>query len=131
MLVFIFNSCKDNGLCTTCDNFSDGFVIGFDPCTGVEDPNGGEVGFLIHVNSQKDTVVAYNFPAGIYDFPPEYFINYRYECFFPDSALLDFPIKIKYRPVTENEKNHPVCRGDILTGQFNPEDQIKLLTITK
>ncbi|MFM7429007.1 MAG: hypothetical protein ACKO1F_03810 [Flammeovirgaceae bacterium] len=130
VLVILLISCSEESpKCCTCENFSDGYVIGFDPCTGVLDPNGGQVGFIIKM--PKDTVVTYNFPKGIYQFPTEYFINYRYNIFFPDSASKDYAIKIKYRLASQKEKVFPLCRADIITGAFNPDNQIITLSITK
>ncbi len=131
ILILVFNGCHDIPSCQTCEKFSDCFVIGFDPCTGVANPNGGNVGFVIRIVPQKDTAVTYNIPSGIYTFPPEYFKNFQYYSFFPDSALEDFPIKIKYRYAKQNERKYPLCRGDILTGYFNQDNQIIILSITK
>lgn len=84
------------------ENFSEGFVIGFDPCTGIGNPNGGIVAFAMRMVPKGDTIIAYNFPAGIYDFPLEYFIS-RFQYFFPDSAAEYFPVKIKYRYAKQEE----------------------------
>lgn len=132
-MLFLLNGCDQDTPCPTCENFSDGFVIGFDPCTGVGDPNGGDVGFVINIPSQKDTVVAYNFPTGIYEFPLEYFDNYALYPFFPDSAIEDYPLKIKYRHIKENEKTFIVCRGDIVLYNLfrNNQNEIIILSITK
>ena len=135
--ILALNGChyKDGPTCPTCENFSDGFVIGFDPCTGVGEPNGGSVGFIINIPSQKDTVVNYSFPIGLYQFPPEYFKNYELYCIFPDTAWSDFPIKIKYRHANNSEKVFPICRANINTSYFNEyididDDQIIILSIT-
>lgn len=132
MLSFL-SSCDKDMDCPTCENYSDAFVIGFDPCTGVGDPNGGNVGFIIAIPAQKDTVVAYNFPKGIYEFPEEYFENYRFNPFFPNSAMKDFPVKVKYRFPQESEKTFIVCRGDILTYNLflNNENEIVIISIKK
>ncbi len=139
LLLLLTASCcneDDSQFCDTCNNFQDGFVIGFDPCTGVLKPNGGNVGFIIANPSKRDTVVAYNFPSGIYQFPDEYFIHYTFDCMFPDSAWNDFPVKIKYKYAEETEKHYPLCRGDILLYCFNKfidndNDQIVIIAITK
>ena len=131
-LLFVAEGCQDHQItCDTCSTYFDGFVIGFDPCTGVNNPNGGNVAFIINVTKKQDIVVSYNFPSGIYDFPPKYFQNYQYNCFFPDSARNDFPIRIKYKYSAQNEKVYPLCRGDILTGSFNQNNQITILSIIK
>jgi len=130
--LYLLGSCDKETLCPTCENYSDGFVIGFNPCTA-NFMTGESSGYVISVPERKDTVVAYNFPTDIYEFPLAYFESYVYNPFFPDSAKYDFPIKIKYRFVTENEKTPILCRGDILSYGvfFNNQNEIKILSITK
>src|SRR6187431_712305 len=92
-LVVTFSlGCQDKNvpICDTCENFQIGYVIGYDPCSGVLDPDNEEVGFIISVPSKKDTAVTYNLPKNIYDFPGEYFYYYKSYCMFPDSAWDDF-----------------------------------------
>ncbi len=132
ILILLLSNCsKETAKCYTCENFSDGYVIGFDPCTGVLDPNGGDVGFLLRISAVKDTLIVYKFPKGIYQFPSQYFLNYQYNCFFPDSTSQNYAIKIKYRLASNNEKIFPLCRGDIVTGSFNPNNQIIAISISK
>lgn len=135
LVIFSVNSCHDKDAPTfaTCENFSDGYVIGFDPCSGVGNPNGGTLGFAIYLPINGDTVVAYNFPTGIYDFPLGYFGNYKYYPFFPEEAREDFPVKIKYRYAKKEEFSVKFCTGDIVSYPLfsNIESQIILLSITK
>lgn len=135
LLLLTVSCCNeaDTPFCDTCNNFQSGYVIGFDPCTGVYEPNGGEVGFVIVNPSKRDTVVAYNFPAGIYEFPVEYFADYRFNPFFPEEASEDFPVKIKYRYPRNDEKSFNICRGDILvyTLFINNENEVILISVTK
>lgn len=122
LLLLIVVSCEYKTLepyCETCNNFQEAFVIGFDPCTDVGDPNGGEAGFIINLPFEEDTVVTYNFPNGIYEFPLEYFSYYQFYCLFPDSALNDFPIRIKYKDAGDKEKKVPYCTHDIYIYWFN------------
>jgi hypothetical protein len=127
LLIIIVTSCDDD---SNLIHDEEAFVIGFDPCTGIGDPNAGKVGFLIRIAS-LDTVVAHNFTAGVYEFPPEYFVNYRHHVFFPDSALEDFPLTMNYRYAKPNEKVYPICRHDIVTGWFDLENQIIIHSVTK
>lgn len=128
----LISSCDSETPCPTCEHYSDAFVIGFDPCTA-NSTAGESSGYVISVPERKDTVVAYNFPTDIYEFPLVYFENYVYNPFFPDSAKYDFPIKIKYRYVKENEKTPILCRGDILLYDvfLNNQNEVKILSITK
>lgn len=132
-VTFIVVNCQDNDRCPTCESFADAFVIGFDPCAGVVDPNGGGAAFVINIPSKSDTVVAYNFPTGIYDFPPKYFINYRFNPFFPDSAATAYPIRIKFRYAKKSEKTLLICEDDILLNSlfFNNENEVILISVTK
>ena len=133
MLTLLLANCSEESpKCYTCDNFSDGYVIGFNPCTGVLDPNGGQVGFIIKM--PKDTVVTYNFPSGTYTFPPAYFSQYQFYCIFPDTAWTDFPVKIKYTVVNPSEKKFIICRADINTSFFREyvkDREIKILDLKK
>ncbi|MCX8490201.1 MAG: hypothetical protein ORN54_03960 [Cyclobacteriaceae bacterium] len=133
VLVILLTRCSEESTkCYTCENFSDGYVIGFDPCTGVLDPNGGQVGFIIKM--QKDTVVTYNFPKGTYTFPPTYFSQYQFYCIFPDTAWTDFPVKVKYQYINKNEKTAILCRADIYTYFFDKyvkQREIKILELKK
>jgi len=135
VIVFLLSCCHDRDFpsCPTCENFSDGFVIGFDPCSGVGNPNGGTLGFAIYLPAKGDTVVTYDFPAGIYEFPLEYFGNYKFYPFFPEEANEDFPVKVKYRYAKKEEFSVKFCTGDIVSYPlfYNIESQIILLSITK
>lgn len=118
-------SCDKESPCPTCENYTDGFVIGYDPCTGFGNPNSG---IVINIPSKGDTVVAYNFPIGIYEFPSN-----RGNPFFAEEASADFPVKIKYRYPREDEKSVIFCRGNILVYPFfiNNENEVILLSVTK
>jgi len=121
------NDCNEKGVV-------DAFVIGYDQCTGVFDPNGGNVGLILRIPSTSDTVVTYNFPKGLYTFPPEYFSYYQFYCFFPDSTLSNFQIKLSYRIANNNEKEYPLCRADINLYYFNKyvkDRQIIIECVTK
>lgn len=132
LILCLLSACDKETPCPTCEHYSDAFVIGFDPCA-TNSMTGESSGYMISVPERKDTVVTYNFSTNIYEFPLLYFKNYVYNPFFPDSAKYDFPIKIKYRYVTENEKTPILCRGDILLYDvfLNNQNEVKILSITK
>lgn len=124
-------SCDQESPCQTCENYTNAFVIGFDPC-GASNPTSGMVGFVINIPSREDTVIAYNFPIGIYEFPEGYFSN-RKNPFFPEQASLDFPIKIKYRdPRVDEEPNMGLCGGNYVPHPlFRNINEIILLSVIK
>ena len=125
---------KNDSFCDTCENFQIGYVIGYDPCSGVLDPDNEEVGFIVSVPLKGDTAVTYNLPKNIYDFPPEYFDYYKSYCMFPDSAWDDFQIKFKYRVANESERKYVYCTGDIYGYYFYKyvkDRQIVILSTTE
>lgn len=117
--------------CDTCENFQEAFVFGFDPCSTNPD-TGSSAGYLMAVPAKGDTVMTYNFPDSLDQFPKEYFTNYQFMHYFPDSARENFQIKLKYRFASEEEMNWYVCRGDIITPKLKYlENQIIILSIAK
>ncbi len=124
---------EDPTTCDTCDNFQDAFVIGFDQCAASSEL-GMSAGYLIAVPVKGDTMMTYNFPDSLYQFPKEYFAYAIFRALFPDSARYDFPVRIKYRFALEEEMISIVCPGYIVhhTGMFKfIENQIVILDVTK
>ena len=115
------------------------YIIGFDPCTVIWDTTEnrwiGSQGYIVTLSEQKDTVLTYNLPDTLYDFPSEYFENYISYCLFPRSEWETYKMTIDYEYVKEEEKFHPLCLHHILTSIIdNVTDrgtQIKIKHVTR
>jgi hypothetical protein len=99
-------------------------IIGFDPCTAVDSLNRG---YIIITMESKDTLVTYNLPSNIFSFPKSYFVNYKSDCLFPDSARYDYRIKIKYS-FKQRGLDH-ICFGDIFLGVFYEYTKNRQITL--
>lgn len=96
---------------------TEGYIIGFDPCEGGTITK--DRGFVITCNNFNDTLVTYNFPDTIFEFPQYLFENYAFNFLFPNTEYLNYKIKLQYRFSSEKEKYYPLCRGDINTWGFS------------
>ncbi|HEX7014686.1 MAG TPA: hypothetical protein VF191_04190 [Cyclobacteriaceae bacterium] len=91
------------------------YVIGFDQCLAGLETNTGK-GFLL-ATAAGDTVMTYNLPDSILSFPTELFVNWWQSPFFPDSALSEYRIAVKYRPALQHERVSAACPGYVI---FSP-----------
>lgn len=66
----------------------------------------------------NDTVVTYNLPEDIYQFPTAYFYNRQLTCAFPDTAWNDYPVDLYYHGASTPEKKYNVCTADVWLGLF-------------
>ena len=115
------------------------YIIGFDPCTVIWDTTEnrliGSQGYIVTLSEQKDTVLTYNLPDTLYDFPSEYFENYASYCFFPRSEWETYKMTIDYEYVEEEDKFIPYCLGIINTGDkyyvTDGNTQIKIKHVTR
>jgi hypothetical protein len=124
----LFLSCKkeDNKL-----QHAEGYIVGFDPCTI---RHHYDIGYVIFTTDLKDTLVTYNFPKNIFEFPDEYFINYMNSAYFPQSARYEFKVKISYTKATGNEKVIHECLTDFNYSDFFEQivnNQIIIKSATK
>src|SRR4030042_6768165 len=71
----------------------EGYIVGFEPCTI---RHNYDIGYVIISSDLRDTLLTYNFPDNIYDFPQEYFQNYFNSGYFPSLARYEFHVQITY-----------------------------------
>lgn len=95
---------------------TEGYIIGFDQCEGGVLTN--DRGFVIACNNFADTLVTYNLPNTLFDFPQYLFADYIYSFLFPNPEYLNYKIKFQYRFSSEKEKYYPLCLGTINTWGF-------------
>ena len=116
---------------------TEGFIVGFDPCTINHQYR---IGYVIISKDEQDTLVAYNLsdetfelPGSVlsneldtvYKIPEEYFQNYRNSTYFHDSLRYKYAVNISYRMAKENEKIYFVCTADIIFLPLYPQVVIK------
>jgi len=87
-MALVFIRCSDDAAEKSEEQLElkDAFVIGFDQCARYQ-------GRILAIVNPPDTVITYNFPDSVYDFPDEYYSNYLIDCLFPSEAFDSYPIK--------------------------------------
>lgn len=108
---------------------TEGYIIGFDPCT-IRHP-GYDLGLAIVSTDVQDTLVTYNFPDSIYNFPDEYFQNYMSSAYFPDSARYEYKIKIEYKKAENDEVVILECLADFNQADFSKQIMYNQVIIEK
>ena len=93
------------------DCSQEGYIIGFDQNTAGYTRDMGK-GFVIAFTHSPDTVVTYNLPDTLYDFPPELFQAYQFTCFFPEAERKKYKIVLGYRYARKEEKTAVVGTHD-------------------
>ncbi len=125
--------------CTEDDNNDlmqvDCYIAGYDGGAGViiEEDYGVAHGYFIITTDLKDTLLTYDLPIDIYDFPVKCFCA-RPECtptWFPNSFKKEFKVRISYTIASEEEKVYPVYRHDIFTAGLNGISQIIIKSAIK
>jgi hypothetical protein len=104
--------------CTSCEKSNDNsgpeeaYVIGYDPCTVIYDTTEnawvGSQGYIVTLSERKDTVLTYNLPDTLFDFPHEYFC-FPCEGSFPRSEWKTYKMMIDYEYVEEDERFFAIC----------------------
>lgn len=115
------------------------YIIGYDQCAVIYDTTEnkfvGARGYIVSLSEREDTVLCYNIPDTLYDFPPEYFDHYIFDCFFPRSEWKTYKMMIDYEYVDEDEKYEPIICFDQYTYRlWNVTDErteIKILHVTR
>lgn len=97
---------------------TEGYIVGFDPCTI---RHNYDIGYIIFTIDLQDTLVTYNFPDNIYEFPVEYFANYMNSAYIPVSARYDFKVRFSYTIARENERTIHECLSDFNNGDFSKQ----------
>ncbi len=98
-----------------------GYVIGFDPCKkGVPIvPIDTIRGLIIEVSDKNcDTLLTYNLPWVLFDFPGELFESFRVYYYFPEPYQRTYKIKLTYRFAKPEETQAFACVGDIFAPGF-------------
>jgi hypothetical protein len=125
ILCLIFVSCdkKDTEMKQT-----DGYIVGFDPCSLV---NHYATGFVITSTDKKLMLMTYNLPDSIYRFPLENFQGFENSGYFPIDVRFSYKIRVTYTIATESEKIYLLCLGYINTSEFNDATQVIIKSATK
>lgn len=132
-LVFLMpQSCVEKEDFDTFD--MEGFIVGFDPCTVRS-----KIGYVIISKDFVDTVTTYSLspsenrmpaPVGLdpnrplYTIPEQEFRYFRSSAYFPeflyypDSLIINYPVRIAYRKALEEERIVNFCSTDINTSDF-------------
>lgn len=100
----------------------DGYIIGFDRCSGVkiDDGKGKAGGYYIVSTNLKDTVLTYNLPENIFDFPAGCFpATFSSPVWFSDTYNKEFKVNIQYKIAFKEEIVYPLCQGNILIQNVN------------
>jgi len=71
------------------------------------------------LNSTSDTLVTYNLPVKLFNFPKELFNGYLGIFLFPDAYKNKYNISFSFRYSTSSEKIYPVCSGLIYLAEYN------------
>lgn len=136
--MFTAFSCEeDNGVPIKS---TEGYIVGFDPCTINHQYR---IGYVIVSIDLKDTLVTYNLsdnnykmPASVvfkrdtlYQIPWLYFQNYRGCPFSPDTLRYKYGVKISYSIANENEKVYNWCTTDMIF--LTIYDQVIIKSATK
>ncbi len=122
---------KANNLCDD-SNLKEGYIIGFDQCTAGKQSFDGK-GFVIVTNNFKDTLVTYNLPNSLYQFPPSHFANRKLSFLFPDSVRSKYKIRFAYRITDTSKFIYSLCTHDILEADYGRfvKGQIEILCTRK
>ena len=141
LLISQLLSCSEDEV--TKFRHTEGFIVGFDPCTINHQYR---IGYVIISKDEQDTLVAYNLsddtfkmPASVllnssdtlYTIPESQFQNYRNSAYFPASVRYDFKLNITYKYATEEEKVFNICTTDFNNSDFNNAKQVIIKSATK
>lgn len=119
--VLINDGCKKKNLCETVT--TKGRIIGYNPCWYYTSSNNRkDAGFVIEIDNitNKDTVVSYDIPNDIFQFPDvDDIAATNGQFLYATNFQQKFQIKFNYRFALENEKTAIVCRGSVYTAPFD------------
>lgn len=115
-LLFQMPGCSVDEPCGTCSKTFDARVIGFSNCGGLDIESGWAYWYFLSTASLGDTVVTSSLPDTLFTFPPAYFYGYREShCFFPDSAVENYDLKIRFDYVDKRDEETVYCHADRVT----------------
>jgi hypothetical protein len=109
---------------------TEGYIVGFDPCTINEQYR---IGYVIISTDFNDTLITYNIsdkkykmPASIicggktlYKIPWSYFEGYVSSAYFPESARYEFKVKVAYRKTEQDKLVFNWCTTGINQSDFS------------
>lgn len=115
-----------------------GRIIGYDPCGHYKAPNKVfGAGFVLEIDRgiSKDSVVTYQIPEGLFEFPViDYWATANGAFLFPIELQNRYKISFTYKVATGNDKEGYVCSGNVNLGPYNQavkERQILVSCISK
>jgi hypothetical protein len=130
--ILLTGGCKKKNLCETVA--SKGRIIGYNPCRYYNPLNNRkDPGFVIEVDNgaNKDTVVSYNIPTDIFQFPNvDDFAATTGQFLYAPNIQDKFQIKFNYRFTPEVEKTAVLCLANIWTAPFDAAVKGKEIFIT-
>jgi len=88
------------------------YVIGFHPCTA----HAIKKAYVLELTQTKDTVVTYNLPDSLYQFPKELFRD-KLNFLFPPSEQKKYPVRLTYHRV--QQQTLIACTTDIHLVGYN------------
>ena len=109
---------------TSCDNpASKGRIIGYDPCRHYSAATSKVqgLGFVIEIDNGalKDTVVTYEIPDGLFQFPAiNMYATISGQFLYAPGIHENFLIKFNYKVAMDFEKTPVICTHNILTIPF-------------
>jgi len=132
----LFTGCEEDN----SDGYGpeEAYVIGYDPCTVIYDTTNnswvGSQGYVVTLSEREDTVLTYNLPDTLFDFPPEYFC-FPCEGSFPRSEWKTYKMTIDYEYVEEDEKFFAICLAIIplwwIDSVTDRGTEIKIINVTR
>ena len=118
--ILIAFGCKKAKTNTRYSEKGIGRIIGYDPCGYYTNPNKvNGAGFVIEIDKGilKDTVLTYQIPDGLFEFPViDYWSTVYGNFLFPSELQSRYRIKFNYKTATENEKMGYACLAIVNAG---------------
>jgi len=112
LLLLLLAGCRKNEVTPSQTQLA--YIIGFHPCTA----KSAQKGFVLELTQTKDTVVTYNLPDSLYQFPKELFRDYQFYFLFSASERKKYPLLLTYRETSQSEKLYVTCTADINLADF-------------
>ncbi|MDR1983585.1 MAG: hypothetical protein LBQ28_02000 [Prevotellaceae bacterium] len=118
-------------------NQLDGYVVGWEGCSGstIQGEYGEANAYYIISSDLRDTLLTYNFPKDIFNFPATCFENgniaFSTPVWFNTSFRYAFKVHIEYEIVPEEIKIYPVCSGIVLIHPEADAQQINIKSAIK
>ncbi|MDR3286913.1 MAG: hypothetical protein LBT27_05680 [Prevotellaceae bacterium] len=99
------------------------YVSGYDACSSVviDGENGEAGGYYIVSEDLRDTLLTYNLPKNIFNFPSSCFstTNFYTPRWFPNEFRNEFKMKISYEIASEEDMIFYVCLANVLIQHVN------------